>query len=245
MEGTGSWGVGLARYLRDHGVPVIDVNRPNRQHRQRVGKSDPTDAEAAARAVQAGVATGQAKTADGWVEMIRILRVTRRSAIKARTQAANQLQALVVTCPDELRDRLRKLSVARLVTTAAQLRPGPRPATVLAASKLALRSAALRYQQLDAEVAALDVQLDRLVAEAAPALLAVSGVGTDTAAALLVAAGDNPDRLRSEAAFAHLCGVAPVPASSGKTTRHRLHRGGNRDANRALNRPGIPGGFDS
>jgi transposase len=232
-EGTSSWGLGLARLLRAQGLAVIDVNRPSRQTRRRRGKSDPVDAEAAARAVQAGTATTVAKAADGQVEMIRTLRCVRRSALKARTQAANQLQSLLVTAPDELREQLRRLSLERLVTAAAQLAPG-QVTTIAAASRLALRSVAVRYQQLSAEIAALDQRLDRLVATAAPALLAVRGVGTDTAAALLVAAGDNPQRLRSEAAFAHLCGVAPIPASSGKTTRHRLHRGGNRDANRAL-----------
>jgi transposase len=234
VEGTGSWGVGLARFLRAQGVAVIEVNRPSRHGRRRTGKSDPVDAEAAARAVQAGTATAQAKSADGQVEMLRTLRLTRRSAVKARTQAANQLQSLVVTAPDELRGQLRGLSLARLIQVAARLRPGRQPATTLAASKLALRSIAVRYQQLSEEIAVLDQQLDRLVKLAAPALVAVPGVGTDTAVALLVAAGDNPDRLHSEAAFAHLCGVAPIPASSGKVTRHRLHRGGNRDANRAL-----------
>jgi transposase len=233
VEGTGSYGIGLARFLRAHGVAVVEVNRPTKQ-RQRAGKSDPTDAEAAARAVQAGIASGQARAADGQVEMIRTLRSVRRSAVKARTQAANQLHALVVTAPEELRDQLRGLRLARLVAAAAELEQVERPASLLEAARLALRSVAVRYLQLSAEIAALQRQLDRLVRQTAPALLAVAGVGTDTAAALLVAAGDNPQRLGTEAAFAHLCGVAPIPASSGKTTRHRLHRGGNRDANRAL-----------
>jgi transposase len=233
-EGTSSWGLGLARFLRGQGLAVLEVNRPSRQTRRRRGKSDSLDAEAAARAVQAGTATTVAKTADGQVEMIRALRVVRRSAVKARTQAANQLQSLLVTAPDELREQLRGLPGDRLVTAAAQLEASAQVATILAASQLALRSVAVRYQQLTAEMRALDQQLGRLVTQAAPALLALPGVGIDTAAALLITAGDNPDRLTSEAAFAHLCGVAPIPASSGKTTRHRLHRGGNRDANRAL-----------
>jgi transposase len=233
-EGTASWGLGLARFLRAQGLLVIDVNRPNRQTRRRRGKSDPVDAEAAARAVQAGTATTVAKTADGQVEMNRTLRLVRRSALKARTQAANQLRTLLVTAPDQLRERLRGLSLERLVTAASQLDPDGPVTTTLDANRVALRSVAVRYQQLTAEITALDQQLDRLVAQAAPALLALAGVGTDTAAALLIAAGDNPQRLRSEAAFAHLCGVAPIPEFSGKTTRHRLHRDGNRDANRAL-----------
>jgi transposase len=237
IEGAGSYGAGLARWLRARGIPVVEVERPDRRDRQgrrRRGKSDPADAEAAARAVQAGTAMGEPKAGDGRVEMIRALRVARRSALKARTQAANQLHALVLTAPDSLRARLRGLSTARLVATAATFRPGPVLGSPLTATKLALKSLAERYRQLSAEVARLDAQLDRLVAEAAPALLAVKGLGPDTAGALLVAAGDNPERLRSEAAFARLCGVAPLPASSGNTRRHRLSRGGDRDANRAL-----------
>jgi transposase len=240
IEGTGSYGAGLTRWLRDRGLTVVEVERPHRhghQARRRRGKSDPLDAEAAARAVQAGTVIGQPKAGDGQVEMIRTLRLARRSAMKARTQAANQLHALVVTAPDDLRTRLRALSLAELVRQAAALRPlrgGALPATPEAATKLALRSLAGRYRQLSAEIEALDAQLERLVAAAAPVLLAVKGIGTDTAGALLVAAGDNPERLHSEAAFASLCGVAPIPASSGKTHRHRLSRGGDRDANRAL-----------
>jgi transposase len=237
IEGTGSSGAGLTRWLRAHGLVVREVERPKRQDRQgrrRRGKSDPTDAEIAARAVQAGTALGQPKAGDGAVEMIRTLRVARRSAVKARTQAINQLHGLVVTAPEPLRASLRHLPVAQLVTVTGGFRPGERPATPLAAAKLARKSLAVRYQQLTREIEALDGHLDRLVSAAAPALVAVKGIGSETAGALLVAAGDNPDRLRSEAAFAQLCGVAPLPVSSGRTTRHRLSRGGNRDANRAL-----------
>ena len=240
IEGTGSYGAGLTRWLRGRGLTVVEVERPDRHSRQarrRRGKSDPLDAEAAARAVQAGTVIGQPKAGDGRVEMIRTLRLARRSAMKARTQAANQLHALVVTAPDDLRTRLRALPLAELVRLAAVFRPvraGTALATPAAATKLALKSLAGRYRQLSAEIEALDAQLEQLVAAAAPDLLAVKGLGTETAGALLVAAGDNPDRLRSEAAFASLCGVAPIPASSGKTNRHRLSRGGDRDANRAL-----------
>jgi transposase len=198
-EGTSSWGLGLARFLRAKGLAVLEVNRPSRQARRRRGKSDPVDAEAAAGAVQAGTATTVAKSADGQVEMIRTLPLTRRAARKARTQAANQLQALLVTAPDELREQLRGLPPGRLVAATAQLDLKGRATTTLAASRLALRSVAVRYQQLTAELARLDEQLDPLVAKAAPALVAVPGVGTDTAAALLMAAGDHPERLRTEA----------------------------------------------
>jgi transposase len=240
IEGTGSYGAGLTRWLRARGLAVIEVERPHRHDRlarRRRGKTDPLDAEAAARAVQAGTVIGQPKAGDGHVEMIRTLRLARRSAMKARTQAANQLHALVVTAPDDLRTRLRALPMAELITIVGAFRPvraGTAPATPVAATKLALKSLAVRYRQLSAEIDALDVHLGRLVATAAPELLAVKGVGIDIAGALLVAAGDNPDRLHSEAAFASLCGVAPVQASSGKTNRHRLSRGGDRDANRAL-----------
>lgn len=234
VEGAGSFGAGLSRWLQAREIPVMEVSRPNRQLRRQAGKSDTIDAEAAARAVQAGTALGQPKTADGHVEMVRTLRLARSSAVKARTQAANQLHGLVITAPDPLRGELRGLRLAQLVVRAAQFRPGPRPSTPVAAVKLAMRSVAGRYQQLSAEIADLDRHLQRLVTMAAPRLLALKGVGVDIAAALLVAAGDNPERLGTEAAFARLCGVAPIPASSGRTTRHRLNRGGNRDANRAL-----------
>jgi transposase len=240
IEGTGSYGAGLTRWLRARGLTVIEVERPqrhDRQARRRRGKSDSLDAEAAARAVQAGTVIGQPKTGDGQVEMIRTLRLARKSAMKARTQAANQLHALVVTAPDDLRARLRPLSMTELIVLVAAFRPvrsGTALSTPLAAAKLALKGLAIRYRQLSAEIDALDVHLEQLVASTAPELLAVKGIGTDIAGALLVAAGDNPERLHSEAAFASLCGVAPIPASSGKTSRHRLSRGGDRDANRAL-----------
>jgi transposase len=166
--------------------------------------------------------------------MLRSLHLARRSAVKARTQAANQRTALLVTAPDGLRAQLGGRPLAELVATAARLRPDQVPATPIDAAKFALRSVAGRWLRLTEEITALDTQLARLVATAAPALVAVNGVGIQTAAVLLVAAGDNPERLGSEGALAHLCGVAPIPASSGKTTRHRLSRGGNRQANSAL-----------
>ena len=235
VEGTGCYGAGLARYLRARDVLVVEVMRPNRQTRRRKGKSDPTDAEAAARAVLSGEAVGSPKAGDDLVEMIRVLRVARGTAIKARTQAINALRSLLVTAPPELRDQLRALSTTRLVAKAAQLRPGER-VSPLAASKLALRHLARRCQALEAEITSLDAQLAQLTAAASPRLIEAFGVGADTAGALLVAAGDNPDRLRSEAAFSMLCGSSPIKASSGKTNRHRLNRGGNRQANAALYR---------
>jgi transposase len=228
-------GAGLARFLDGQGQVVLEVNRPDRSTRRRRGKSDPVDAEAAARAVLAGQATAIPKTGSHLVEMIRCLRVARATAVKARTQAANALRAVVVTAPAELREQLRGLPTGRLASTAARLRPGP-ILTVTAATKLALRVLGQRYQTLEAELAAVDAELDRLTAQASPRLRRLCGVGPEIAGALLVAAGDNPERLRSEAAFSMLCGASPIPASSGKTVRHRLNRGGNRQANTALYR---------
>jgi transposase len=233
IEGTGSYGASLARHLQHLGHVVVEVDRPDRRTRRRAGKADTVDAEAAARAVLAGTSTGSPKTGNGRVEMIRSLRVARRSAMKARTQASNQLAALVLTAPQELRTSLRRLSVLRLVRVAARFRPGPLE-TPEAATKLALRHLARRYLALSVEIGELDRHLDHLVDQAAPGLLLLVGVGTDVAGALLVAAGDNPQRLCNEGAFARLCGVAPLPASSGKTHRHRLNRGGDRVANNAL-----------
>jgi transposase len=213
---------------------VLEVEGPKRQNRRGRGKSDAVDAEAAARAVQAGPASAQPKAGDGPIEMLRVLQAARRSAIKARTQAANQLHALVVTAPDSLRARLRGLSRPRLVATASTFRPRLPLTSTMTATQVALKSLAVRYEQLTAEIEALEAQLELLVAKAAPDLVAVKGIGTDIATTLLATAGDNPDRLRCEGSFAHLCGVAPIPASSGKTNRHRLNRGGDRDANRAL-----------
>ena len=236
VEGTGSYGAGLARFLHAAGQLVLEVNRPDRSARRRHGKSDPLDAEAAARAVQAGEVTVIPKTGDGIVEMIRSLRVVRATAVKARTQASNALKGLLVTAPAELREQLRELSTIRAGPRRSQAAPRARSTTPLAAAMLALRTLAARHGALTAEVKALETELDRLTAKAAPGLVARFGVGPEVAGALLVAAGDNPDRLRSEAAFSMLCGSSPIPASSGKTTRHRLNRGGDRQANAALYR---------
>lgn len=233
VEGTGCYGAGLARYLVDAGCSVIEVSRPNRQVRRQRGKSDPIDAEAAARSVLSGEASGVPKADQGQVGMIRTLRIARRSAQKMRTQVMNQMRAVLVTAPDTIRDRMRDLPAARLAAMSAALRPGA-VTTPTAAAKMTLRCLGTRYQALTSELQVLDAELARLTLEVAPALTELKGVGPDVAGALLVAAGDNPDRLRSEAAFASLCGVSPVPASSGKSHRHRLNRGGDRIANNAL-----------
>jgi transposase len=237
VEGTSSYGAGLARHLRARGIEVLEVERPEHRRlssRRNLKKSDPSDAERAARVVLAGEASGVPKSGDGHVEMIRALRAARRSAIKARTQAANQLQSLRVTAPEELRQRLRGLSTKELASVAARFRLGDDPSDVPTATRFALRSVARRHEALSREISELEAHLDRLVAQAAPELVSLAGIGTDNAATLLVVAGDNPDRLRSEASFASLCGVSPIAASSGKVVRHRLNRGGNREANRAL-----------
>ena len=234
LEGTGAYGAGLAGHLRGAGCTVIEINRPNRQTRHARGKSDPIDAEAAALAVLSGEASSVPKSDEDRVGMIRALRVARRSAVQSTTQISNQVKGLIVTAPAELREQLRLFSGHDLIETLAGMRPGS-ITTPTAATKMTLRSLARRHQFLSEEIATLNAELERLTQEAAPQLCAIKGVGPDVAGALLVAAGDNPERLRSEASFAHLCGVAPLPASSGKTTgRHRLNRGGNRQANNAL-----------
>lgn len=233
IEGTGSYGAGLARFLAGEQVEVVEVNRPNRQTRRLRGKSDTVDAEAAARAALNGEASATPKTGDGPVEAIRVLRLARRSAIKARTQAANQIRDLIVNAPAELRARLRDLDTTHRVATCARFRPGP-VTDPTEAIKTALRSLARRHLQLTAEIDTLDDHLRVLCIAANPALLGARGIGVEVAATLLVTAGDNPHRMRSEAAFAALCGASPVEASSGKTIRHRLNQGGDRQANNAL-----------
>jgi transposase len=237
VEGTGAYGAALTRFLRERGVAVVEVDRPDRKDRRTRAKSDPIDAYAAARAALSGAASGHPKARDGRVEAIRVLRVVRRGAVKARTQTMNQLKGLIVTAPADLRESLRGLPTAGLIATCARLRPGSgdQPAAVMSqCTKLALRRLARRYQQLSREIAELDAELQPLVRITAPALLELPGVGAEVAGQLLASAGDNPDRMRSEAAFAHLCGVAPLPASTGRKDRHRLNRGGDRAANTAL-----------
>ena len=240
VEGTGSYGAGLARFLTGRGFTIVEVNRPDRSTRCRKGKSDPTDAETAARAVLAGVANGTPKSGEGEIEMIRMLKSTKDSAVKARTQAVNQMKALVVTAPDALRETLDGLTATALAARCKGFRPGrledPAAAAKYTLRSLACRYLACRYLQLDRAIRDLRSELERLTRMAAPALVSLFGVGPDTAAALLISAGSNPQRIHSEAAFASLCGESPVPASTGKTNRHRLNRGGDRQANAALYR---------
>jgi len=233
IEGTGSYGASLARYITAAGIRVVEVDRSDRQDRRRQGKSDPLDAVSAARAAQSGRARGAPKGRDGAVEAIRALMVAKRSARSERVQTINQARALVLTGPDDLRTRFAGHTAAGLVSGLASLRP--RPGDVVGyATRIALRELGRRAEFLDGQLERLDELIAPLVAARAPGLLALHGVGPDTAALLLVAAGDHPERLRSEAAWAHLCAAAPIPASSGKVIRHRLNPGGDRQANHAL-----------
>ncbi|MDA8360148.1 MAG: IS110 family transposase [Actinomycetota bacterium] len=234
VEGTGAYGAGLTRHLAAAGIEVVEVNRPNRQARRRRGKSDTVDAEAAARAALNGEAAAVPKTQDSFVTSIRVLRVAFGSARNGRTRVALQIRDLIVTAPDELRAVLGPLASDDRAARCARFHVTGDAADPLVGTKLALRTLARRYQALSTEMAELEAALDELTARANPALRGARGVGTDVASILLVAAGDNPERLKSEAAFAALCGVSPVEASSGKTVRHRLNRSGNRQANHAL-----------
>ena len=227
VEGTGSFGYRLAQYLTGRGIAVFEVNRPNRTARRRRGKSDPVDAENAARAVLAGDATATPKSRTGPAGQLRALLVARRSALKSRTQAELQLRSLILELDDTTRAQLDHRRVADLAAACAAL-------TGTDGTNLALAALARRWQHLHTEVRENDVHIERLVRQTAPALLKRPGIGPVCAAQLLATAGDNPDRLTGEAAFAALCGVSPVEHSSGKTQRHRLNRGGDRIANSAL-----------
>ena len=235
VEGTGSYGAGLSRHLLRAGVVVLEVTRPNRQERHRNGKDDDLDAIEAARAVLAGRALATAKTSTGNSEALRVLLGAQRSAKQARISAMVQLRHLMFTAPDDLRERYAKLSRRELTLQCARLRPRLDGDNARYATKTAALTLARRAQALAAEIDELDALIAGLVKQTAPQLLNVYGVGTDVAATILVAVGDNPQRIRTEAAFAKLCGVAPLPANSGKRTgRHKLNQGGNRHANSAL-----------
>lgn len=228
IEGTGSYGAGLTRALTAMGLRVVEVGRVNRQLRRRHGKTDTVDAESAARAVLVGEADGEPKCGDGAVEMIRHLKIARDTALKARTQAMVTLKTLLVNAPQLLRERFIGVTgKMTLIRAIAALRPGM-PVSTTASTKMALRALANRWLMLDAEIKEHEAVLEALVRAEAPALMEAPGVSTGTIADMLVVLGDNPKRIRSEAAFAKLCGVCPVPASSGKTNRHRLNRGGSR-----------------
>ena len=234
IEGTGSYGAGLARHFATAGIRVVEVDRSDRQDRRRQGKSDPLDAVSAARAALSGRAAGAPRGRDGQVEAIRALMVAKRTARAQRTQTINQARALIITGPDDVRTRFTGQTPGELVAELAALRPRT-GSMVRYHTLLSLRELGRRAQYLDDQLTRLDQLIVPLVTARAPCLLSLFGVGPDTAAMLLIAAGDHPDRLRSEAAWAHLCASAPIPANSGKTkNRHRLNRGGDRQANHAL-----------
>jgi len=233
VEGTGTYGAGLARSLRENEVQVMEVNRPDRAARRSRGKSDPTDAENAARAVLSGIATAVPKEQSGAAEAMRSVSVTRRSAVKAKTQAINQLRALLISAPEDVRQRLLRENTSDCVTCCSRLRSlGSTPLLQTLTATLVLL--AKRWLALEDEVKTLDAMLENLTTQYAPRLRGRFGVGPQTAAVLVAVAGDNPERLKSEASLAALCGVSPLQASSGKTVRHRLNRGGDRSANNAL-----------
>jgi transposase len=233
VECTGSYGAALTRHLQAAGITVIEVNQPDKATHRRRGKTDTIDAQAAARAVLSGRATATAKTGDGPVEMLRMFKLAKSSAIKSRTQAINQLKAVLVAADPTLREALSGLSTPILIRQCAQLPTGA-PSDATSAATWTLRLLACRIVELTGEIDDLNQQLARAVNRHTSKLLARPGVGPDCAAALLITAGDNPERLGSEASYAALCGASPVEVSSGKTVRLRLNRGGDRQANAAL-----------
>jgi transposase len=235
VEGTGSYGAGITRHLAEAGMHVLEVDRPDRSDRRRKGKDDDLDAISAARAALHHRRTSTPKTKDGAVEALRVLRVTRATAVRARRSALQLLRMSIVSAPEELRDQVRNLTRMQLIRTCAAWRPDVTDAAdPVSATRIALKSLARRILELGDEIAALDELIEPIVTDLAPQLLARVGIGVEVAGQLLVTAGDNHERMRTEAAFAMLCGVAPLPASSGMTTRHRLNRGGDRQANSAL-----------
>lgn len=235
MEATGTYGAGLLRHLQKAGVQVLEVTGPDRHDRRKRGKTDHFDAQAAAHAAFAGRRTVTPKTRDGMIEALRVLKACRKTAVQARRIALQMIGNTIVAAPDDLRDSLRRMTRMQLIRTLAAWRPdmsGYREMET--AYRIALKSLARRSLELQDEVSDLDAMIKSIVDELAPDLVAQNSIGYGSAAQLLVTAGDNPDRLKSEASFAALCGVSPVPASSGKTDRHRLNRGGDRAANSAL-----------
>lgn len=235
LECTGTYGAGLLRHLQAAGVDVLEVTVPDRQDRRRRGKDDDLDAQNAAHAAWAGKRVVTPKSRDGMIESLRVLKVCRKTAVNARRIALQLMQNTIVCAPDELRDALRHLTRMQLVRTLAAWRPDLTDFRhVSSAYRIALKSLGRRYLELHDEIADLDTMIGAIVDELAPTLVARNSIGRESAAQLLLTAGDNADRLPSEASFAALCGVSPVPASSGMVTRHRLNRGGDRAANSAL-----------
>lgn len=237
VEGTGSWGAGLAWFLNETGIEVVEVIRPNRQHRRRYGKSDHSDAIAAGRAVQSGQASATPRHGNGGTASLRMVRIARKSAVKSKTMIANQIWSVIATGPIELTERFENRSIDAVVAEASRLRPSDDLVDPTQATKLSLQSLARRHQALSKEIKRLTDAIAQLTRQIAPPqLLDECGIGPNNAADLMITFGSNPNRVHHEAAFAALCGVSPVDASSGRQQRHRLNRGGDRQANAALHR---------
>jgi transposase len=236
VEGTGSYGAELSRVLTRQGMHVVEVMRPNRQARRLRGKSDPLDAYQAAESVLAGHATATPKSRDGAVESLRVLRAERATAMRARIAVMAQAKAILVTAPEAIRARYRAMTSPALMAALEKTRPAGPPSEPLTSTATVLKRLAVRYRHLHQELGLIDAELDTILALHAPMLRDVQGVGTDVASQLLVTVGDNPERVSTEAKFAALVGVAPIPASSGKMSRHRLSRAGDRQANKAIHR---------
>lgn len=233
VEGTASYGSGVTQALQANNIHVVEVNQPDRSARRRQGKSDPLDAYSAARAVLAG--HGLAVPKDLHTGALKALLIARRGAVKARTAAINQIKDLLITAPADLRERYRRYTTnLRLVEALARCRPSAYEDPTAMAVLIAAKALAQRIEFLEHQADELTTEIDTLTTALNPALRAAYGVGPDTAAQLIITAGTNSHRLRSEAAFAMLAGTAPIPASSGKTNRHRLSRAGDRAANNAL-----------
>jgi transposase len=235
IESTGTYGAGLLRYLHNAGVEVLEVTTPDKHDRRRRGKDDDLDAQNAAHAAFAGKRTATPKSRDGMIESLRVLKACRKTAVAARRVALQMIHNTIVCAPDELREALRSLTRMQLIRTLAAWRPDlSEYRNVVSAYRITLKSLGRRYLELHDEITDLDAMIGAIVEELAPTLVARNSIGHESAAQLLLTAGDNSERLHSEASFAALCGVSPVPASSGKVTRHRLNRGGDRAANSAL-----------
>ena len=235
IESTGSYGAGLLRFLQAAGIEVLEITAPDRQDRRRRGKNDDLDAQNAAHAAFAGIRAVTPRSRDGMVESLRVLKACRKTAVSARRVALQMIHGTIICAPEGLRDQLRSMTRMQLVRTLAAWRPDLTAyREVEVAYRISLKSLARRYIELHDEIADLDVMIGAIVEDLAPELVARNSIGHNGAAQLLLTAGDNPERLKSEASFAALCGASPVPASSGKTVRHRLNRGGDRAANSAL-----------
>jgi transposase len=231
IEGTGSYGAGLTRFLAERGERVFEVGWIRREPRSG-GKTDALDAERAARSVLVQKRPAIPRSS-GEREALRALVAAREGAVNAKRAGLCQLRDLLVTAPDPVRSELRLLSRARLLTRLASTRPERRQDPELRGTLLALRAIARRVQSLTAEERELAKEIETLVRRLAPQLLDQPGVGP-LAAAQVIISWSHQGRVAGEAAFARLAGAAPIPASSGQTIRYRLDRGGDRKLNRAL-----------